>query len=76
MVEVFDDLVAVAFPLTASSVANTVGTVFFSAPLYRPNLHYQVLSKPSSAKTAIEKIGKWIQDNHPYVAESDQAAAI
>jgi ATP-dependent DNA helicase Q1 len=44
--------------------ANTSGTVFFSAPLFRPNLHYKVLAKPSNAKTAIEKMGKWINENH------------
>lgn len=48
------------------SAANTTGSVFFSAPLYRPNLHYKVLSKPASSKTAIEAIGKWIKDNHQF----------
>jgi ATP-dependent DNA helicase Q1 len=49
------------------TAANSSGTVFFSAPLFRPNLLYRVLPKPSSAKAAIEKMGQWINDHHPYV---------
>ncbi|WVR04515.1 hypothetical protein IAU60_001519 [Kwoniella sp. DSM 27419] len=52
-------------PITDGRSAKTTGTVFFSAPLFRPNLHYQVLSKPSSAKAAIAAMGTWIQANHP-----------
>lgn len=48
-----------------NTAANTSGTVFFSAPLFRPNLHYKVLTKPGNAKTAIEKMGKWINEHHP-----------
>ena len=54
----------------AYSAAKTTGTIFFSAPLYRPNLHYQVLAKPSSAKSAIEAMGKWIISNHRSVGMS------
>jgi ATP-dependent DNA helicase Q1 len=45
----------------------TIGTVFFTAPLYRPNLHYKVLSKPPSAKGAVEAMSKWITENRPLV---------
>ncbi|KAK4686598.1 hypothetical protein P7C73_g3531, partial [Tremellales sp. Uapishka_1] len=51
-------------PITDGRTANNSGTIFFSAPLYRPNLHYKVLVKPSNAKAAIESIGAWITDNH------------
>ncbi|WWC87044.1 uncharacterized protein L201_001929 [Kwoniella dendrophila CBS 6074] len=51
-------------PITDGSSAKTTGTVFFSAPLFRPNLHYKVLSKPSNAKSAIAAMGDWIQKNH------------
>ncbi|OCF58975.1 ATP-dependent DNA helicase [Kwoniella mangroviensis CBS 10435] len=50
-------------PIT--DAAKSTGTVFFSAPLFRPNLHYKVLSKPSNAKSAIAAMGEWIQKNHP-----------
>ena len=58
-------------PNSADSIiaANSSGTVFFSAPLFRPNLHYQVLPKPSSSKAAMEKMGDWIQKHHPCVIE-------
>ena len=53
-------------PVSASHApaANTSGTVFFSAPLFRANLRYRVITKPSSAKAATEKIGQWIMDHH------------
>ncbi|KAL4073701.1 ATP-dependent DNA helicase [Scleroderma citrinum] len=40
------------------------GTVYFSAPLYRKNLHYSVLPKPSSAKDAIISMVDYILNNH------------
>ncbi|EIW68807.1 hypothetical protein TREMEDRAFT_12143, partial [Tremella mesenterica DSM 1558] len=52
-------------PVCDGNKANSTGTVFFSAPLHRANLHYKVLPKPSSAKAAIERIGNWIQRKHP-----------
>ncbi|GAA6054988.1 hypothetical protein JCM3770_000480 [Rhodotorula araucariae] len=39
-------------------------TVFFSAPLYRPNLRYLVVPKPASAQAALDAIVDWILDNH------------
>lgn len=49
----------------ANKAAKRSGTVFFKAPLYRPNLHYSVLPKPSNAKAAIDAIAEWILQNHP-----------
>ncbi|KAJ7654965.1 ATP-dependent DNA helicase [Mycena polygramma] len=40
-------------------------TVYFSAPLYRKNLHYQILPKPSSAAAAITAMKDYILENHP-----------
>lgn len=51
-------------PICDGRQANTNGTVFFTAPLYRPNLHYKVLDKPSSAKATVGVMGKWIQEHH------------
>jgi ATP-dependent DNA helicase Q1 len=47
-----------------SAAANQTGTIFFSSPLYRPNLHYQVQTKPTNLKGAIEKMGTWIKEKH------------
>lgn len=42
-----------------------VGTVYFSSPLYRKNLHYRVLPKASSAEQVLRDITSYITDNHP-----------
>lgn len=39
-------------------------TVYFTAPLHRPNLHYSVLNRPSSVKEANEAIASWIEEHH------------
>ncbi|QRW20085.1 DEAD/DEAH box helicase [Rhizoctonia solani] len=44
--------------------ANTSDTVYFSAPLYRKNLHYSVLPKPASAAGAIQVMADYITQNH------------
>lgn len=44
--------------------ANYDGTVYFSAPLYRKNLHYQVLPKPSKGEATYQAIVDWITANH------------
>ncbi|KAG1452956.1 hypothetical protein G6F46_009494 [Rhizopus delemar] len=41
------------------------GTLVFSAPLYRPNLVYSVIQKPSSADETIQHITQWIQERYP-----------
>jgi hypothetical protein len=47
-----------------SSAAATEGTVYFSAPLYRKNLHYSVLPKPSSSTKVLEMMSDYILKNH------------
>jgi hypothetical protein len=57
-----------AFPFHFSNQiidAKTNATVYFSAPLYRKNLHYQILPKPSSAAAAITAMKDYILENHP-----------
>lgn len=50
--------------LTGNLAANSDGTCYFSAPLYRKNLHYKVLTKPSSAGAAIKMMTQYILQNH------------
>ncbi|EGO29247.1 hypothetical protein SERLADRAFT_445074 [Serpula lacrymans var. lacrymans S7.9] len=44
--------------------ATRQGTVYFSAPLYRKNLHYAVLPKPSSTTQVIEAMVEYILEKH------------
>ncbi|KAH9930482.1 ATP-dependent DNA helicase [Epithele typhae] len=46
--------------------ANRDGTVLFSASLYRKNLHYTVLTKPSESKKSILVMRDYILENHPH----------
>ncbi|KIY50338.1 ATP-dependent DNA helicase [Fistulina hepatica ATCC 64428] len=39
--------------------------IYFSAPLYRKNLHYHVLPKKASSEAAIADIADWILHNYP-----------
>ncbi|CAL1708476.1 unnamed protein product [Somion occarium] len=41
------------------------GTLYFSSPLYRKNLHYKVLPKPASANAVIKAMTEYIQSQHP-----------
>ncbi|KAF8713392.1 ATP-dependent DNA helicase, partial [Rhizoctonia solani] len=50
--------------VTDGNNANTSDTVYFSAPLYRKNLHYSVLPKPASAAGAIQVMADYITQNH------------
>ncbi|OCH86014.1 ATP-dependent DNA helicase [Obba rivulosa] len=45
--------------------AGPTGTVFFSSPLYRKNLHYTVLPKPSDSEKVIQTIKEYILEHHP-----------
>lgn len=45
--------------------APSKGTIYFTAPLHRPNLHYQVISRPSASKDANQTITDYILQNHP-----------
>ncbi|KAF9062843.1 P-loop containing nucleoside triphosphate hydrolase protein [Rhodocollybia butyracea] len=40
--------------------ADWTGTVYFTAPLYRPNLHYTVLPKPSEGAKLYSQMAAWI----------------
>ncbi|KAG9048491.1 hypothetical protein FS837_012747 [Tulasnella sp. UAMH 9824] len=44
--------------------ANLHDTCYFSAPLYRKNLHYKVLPKPSAKSDTIDVIAKYILQHH------------
>ncbi|TFK39324.1 P-loop containing nucleoside triphosphate hydrolase protein [Crucibulum laeve] len=41
------------------------GTVYFSSPLYRKNLHYKVLPKPAKAEDTYKTMAKYILEHHP-----------
>lgn len=49
-------------PISIDAAAE--GTVYFSAPLYRKNLHYSVLPKPSSSNKVLEIMSDYILKNH------------
>lgn len=40
------------------------GTVYFTAPLHRPNLHYSVVSRPNATKDANHAITEFILQKH------------
>ncbi|KAG8954861.1 hypothetical protein FRC04_010344 [Tulasnella sp. 424] len=44
--------------------ANLHDTCYFSAPLYRKNLHYKVVSKPSAKSDTIKAIADYILQHH------------
>jgi ATP-dependent DNA helicase Q1 len=44
--------------------AQISGTVYFSAPLYRKNLHYTVIPKPSSSASMIKTMCDYILSKH------------
>ena len=45
--------------------APTKGTVYFSSPLYRKNLHYRVVPKPAKAADLLEAMRDYILEYHP-----------
>jgi len=45
--------------------AEPIGTVFFSSPLYRKNLHYRVVPKPDKAADQIVSMKEYIMEHHP-----------
>lgn len=51
-------------PTVDGNNATPTGTVYFTAPLYRSNLHYTVLPKPASAAKVIEVMTEYILKNH------------
>ncbi|KAF8324278.1 P-loop containing nucleoside triphosphate hydrolase protein [Cantharellus anzutake] len=51
-------------PAVNGNAATPEGTVYFSAPLYRKNLHYSVSPKPASATAVIQSITDYILEKH------------
>ncbi|KAL7344284.1 P-loop containing nucleoside triphosphate hydrolase protein [Rhodotorula toruloides] len=49
--------------LSRGNAAMPKTTVLFTAPLYRPNLRYAIVPKPSSAQAALDAIVDWILEN-------------
>ncbi|TFK18951.1 ATP-dependent DNA helicase [Coprinopsis marcescibilis] len=62
-----DDLVKILGlkPIVDGEGADTNSTVFFSSPLYRKNLHYKILPKPSKSVDAYKTIVDYILQHHP-----------
>lgn len=50
--------------LSSSPAADVTSTVLFESPLYRANLHYQVLPKPSEKRKLLDMIIQWILSKH------------
>ncbi|KZT35847.1 ATP-dependent DNA helicase [Sistotremastrum suecicum HHB10207 ss-3] len=50
--------------LTQAKAAKSGLTVYFTAPLYRPNLHYKVIPKHPGTKTVLQSISKYICTEH------------
>jgi len=65
--DVLHDLITILGlpPPTDGRVAAPYGTVKFTSPLYRKNLHYKVLSKPSGAAQVVKDMVKYILEYHP-----------
>ncbi|EJD05581.1 ATP-dependent DNA helicase [Fomitiporia mediterranea MF3/22] len=51
-------------PVVSGTAASADGTVYFSAPLYRKNLHYRVVPKPSSSNGLIKAMSDYILNHH------------
>ncbi|KAF8588200.1 ATP-dependent DNA helicase [Ramaria rubella] len=51
-------------PVVDGSDASSEGTVYFSAPLYRKNLHYKIHPKPPSAGAVIQTMTDYILEHH------------
>jgi len=45
--------------------ANSSGTVYFFSPLYRKNLHYRVVPKPSKSSDVTKEMVDYILEHHP-----------
>ncbi|THH20313.1 hypothetical protein EW146_g1014 [Bondarzewia mesenterica] len=51
-------------PITDSKRPNPSGTVYFSSPLYRKNLHYNILAKPKDMDHQVQAMVDYILDKH------------
>ncbi|UZJ51215.1 hypothetical protein CBS101457_000535 [Exobasidium rhododendri] len=52
-------------PTVDPSAAPSKGTVYFTSPLHRRNLHYYVVNRPNSSKDSNQAITDYILNNHP-----------
>ncbi|EKM76430.1 hypothetical protein AGABI1DRAFT_78494 [Agaricus bisporus var. burnettii JB137-S8] len=52
-------------PIVDGRNAESEGTVFFSAPLYRKNLHYRIVPKPSRGAAVTKAMVDYILEHHP-----------
>ncbi|KAF5356497.1 hypothetical protein D9757_012578 [Collybiopsis confluens] len=50
--------------ITEAHPADLTGTVYFTSPLYRPNLHYKVLPKAAEGSKVYAEMTAWILANH------------
>ncbi|KAI8603612.1 P-loop containing nucleoside triphosphate hydrolase protein [Dissophora ornata] len=50
--------------LNLSPVGQAGGTLLFDSPLFRPNLAYRVLTRPSSNQETFQFLGNYIQSKH------------
>ncbi|KIY65210.1 ATP-dependent DNA helicase [Cylindrobasidium torrendii FP15055 ss-10] len=62
--KVLDDLVEVLCLKPICKGNKLDGTLYFTAPLYRPNLHYSVLAKPPQSKKAYSILVEYILEHH------------
>ncbi|KZT66630.1 ATP-dependent DNA helicase [Daedalea quercina L-15889] len=51
-------------PLQNGTKAGAEGTIYFSSPLYRKNLHYSILPKPARFDDTIKMIREYILTHH------------
>ncbi|CCL98046.1 uncharacterized protein FIBRA_00040 [Fibroporia radiculosa] len=58
------DVLQMKQPLHHGDRAGVDGTVYFTAPLYRKNLHYSVLPKPMSHKEMMNAMADYIMKHH------------
>ena len=60
----YSSLEAERLKQSTSLAAAPEGTILFSAPLYRKNLHYTVVPKPASAQDSIRIMCDYILKHH------------
>ncbi|KAH6906055.1 ATP-dependent DNA helicase [Coprinopsis sp. MPI-PUGE-AT-0042] len=65
--QVLQDLIKILGlrPVVGGNEANTDGTIYFSSPLYRKNLHYKILPKSASGAPTCKAMSDWILEHHP-----------
>ena len=51
--------------VTSPTQADRDGSVLFTSPLYRPNLRYRVVAKPSKSSDNIADMAEFVKREHP-----------